>query len=311
MLYDWIKTGWGDSMSPLFSPNESFVMDLGKYPSSTTQPLDAATEAIRDIAIKYPGPYTLMCSGGVDSQVMLYSWHKSGIPFKVVSIKYIHDGVWYNEHDLSSLIDFAGIHKIDIEFKTFDVMNFLDEEFMEYAFKYQCTSPQICTYMKMSELITEGTLLFSGDIMVYRQLPLNYTIYGLKRYADISNRAIIPFFFLYSPNMLFSFNEKSLEDSYIVSYLHGEPNQVRGHTDFTYIAKCRVYSDSGFPILPQVSKFSGFENIKDYYDTCTSISFNERIRFSNKPSKRNFDIIYRYRLHEMIPYEDIIRYILK
>jgi hypothetical protein len=289
---DWIKTGWGNSLSQEFSESEPFVMDIRRaVPNgSLPAPMVAALNAIDDIVKNYPPPYTLFCSGGVDSQAMIHAWTMSGHPFTIVAIRYISNGIWFNNHDLNELFKFARSSDLPVTYYNFDVIDFLETRFPEYAATYQCTSPQICTYMAMSELVTNGTILFSGNFITeIPLLPVNYTIMGLFRYAKKTKRNIIPFFFLH---------DSALAMSCINSKVTGEP----------YERKITMLHNAGFPVVPQPQKFSGFEKIKDYYDQFPErVSTIDRLRFSRESSKRLFDVQFRYKLKDTIKYiENIV-----
>ena len=63
----------------------------------------------------------------------------------------------------------------------------------------------------------------------------------------------------------------------------------------------------GIPIISQPQKQTGFEKIKEYYDDQPArVNPREKLKYSNKPSKRVFDILFRYRLTDKIKYQDQI-----
>ena len=131
---------------------------------------------------------------------------KSNIPFKVLSVRYADDsphhidgtGKIYNEHDYVSLTQFISTNnlEIDLNFVSINPFTFFEKEMINYAETYWCDSPQITLHMKMSELVTEGTVIFSGSPKETE--IITYTILGLQRYQIISKRNIIPYFFRYS-----------------------------------------------------------------------------------------------------------------
>jgi len=43
---------------------------------------------IQKIIKNYPPPYTLLLSGGIDSQAMLQCWINANAPFKAITIKF-------------------------------------------------------------------------------------------------------------------------------------------------------------------------------------------------------------------------------
>lgn len=281
---NWIRYGWGTSMKNEWHPGAKLVVDFSRYDPKINEAasIDAAVLAVRDITETFPAPYTLMCSGGIDSQAMIWAWHMAKVPFNIVSVKYISDDIFFNDYDLVQLGEFCSRHNFQVDYKDFDLIPFLENELSKVASTNDCDSPQICTYIKMTELVPEGTLCFSGNFLLGRMTPggFNYTLLGLHRYALLSKtatRAIIPFFFLHHPILATSFNQFS-----------------------AYRLVDSLYQRAGYPVIPQASKFNGFEKIKEFYDKFTErVSAFDRLRFSAKPSKRVFDLLFRY------PYEGV------
>lgn len=291
---NWMRFGWGPEFVQTFDPNLPFHIDVSQIIYSNKPLLEISSRVIKEISERYPPPYNLMLSGGMDSQIMLWCWLNSGIDFNAISVKYVSkecDGI-LNEHDLYELELFAKQHNIDVAYKEFDVISFLENNLETYATQYQCTSPQICTHMCMGEMITDGTVIFSGNFMY--DFNYTYTILGLKRYADISKRSIIPFFLLHDPELAGA-----------LRYL----NPIK--KDYS-LEKFDNYNKLlGAPVVPQPKKQTGFETIKNYYDTRTDLVVPVRLRlkYANMPSKRKFDLLFRYSLMEKIKYVDEVVYI--
>lgn len=277
---NWIQYGFG----PTFSKEWDQIHELWiKYrtPDKNSHPILAAINTVNSIVEEYPAPYTLMCSGGVDSQGMMWSWLISGKPFEVVTVRYLVGGVVFNDHDLGELKLFTDRHRIPVRYIDFDIIDFLEHRLKSVSEKYDCDSPQICTYMEMISEITKGTILFSGNFMgMLGGAEINYTVLGLHRYSLLNNnneRAVIPFFFAHDPDLGSAFLPVIQK---------------------TTITKEQVYKDAGFPIIPQKKKYNGFEKVKEYYDQFTDrVTVKDRLRYSNQPSKRVFDLLFRYPLH--------------
>jgi hypothetical protein len=291
---NWMRFGWGSEFSQTFDPAIPFHIDISNLIKSNKSLLEISTRVIKRIIEKYPPPYHLMLSGGMDSQIMLWCWLNSSIPFHPVSVKYVGAPEYkevLNDHDLVELEQFANNHNVQIDYKYFDIINFLENNLENYAIKYQCTSPQLCTHMCMSEQLIEGTIIFSGNFAI--DFGYNYTILGLKRYAETSGRSIIPFFLLHDPEL-----------AGLVKYVSGKEKKYS-------IKKCEEYTNLGAPVIPQPKKQTGFEVIKDYYDTRKDliVSPKIRIKYANMPSKRKFDLLFRYMLMEKIKYVDKVVYI--
>lgn len=297
--------GWGPELSNNFSKSKKMHVNFENAKFTDRSLSEVAKDAITKITKEYPAPYTIMLSGGIDSQAMLWCWKQSGVPFRSVCIRYVdNDGNILNNHDISNLKKVSEYHNISVDYIDFNVINFLENYLNEYATKYQCTSPQITTYMCMSEIIYMGTVLFSGDFLA--TAFYDYTIYGLKRYSDITKRNVIPFFLLHDAELTTALTKeyKLLRNHSLLSYSYN--NDWRKNS---YLDKVNSMKKIGIPVFQQETKYSGFEKIKEIYDTRNDlVSTYDRIRFSNKPSKRNFDILFRYKLTDIIKYDDEIIY---
>ena len=289
---DWIKFGWGPKFDAEFNSTIPHYVDMSNAVKSTKSLLEISNRVIDNITQNYPEPYTLMVSGGMDSQMMLWCWLNSGKSFNAVSIKYVSDDqlLVLNQHDLVELDMFANKNNIPINYRHFNVTQFLENDLLNCATEYQCTSPQICTYMAMSELIHDGTIIFSGNFAY--GLNYSYTIWGMKRYAEKSGKNIIPFFLLHD------------------SELANLPVNLPSNSQYS-LTKFNSYTDLGVPVIPQPKKQTGFEVIKDYYDSRKDLVVPPKIRlkYANMPSKRKFDLLFRYSLMEKIKYVDNVVYI--
>lgn len=252
-----------------------YTVDYTQTKAVNLRPLEAALYTISEIQKKYPPPYTLFLSGGVDSQAMLYAWHLSKVPYNTYSAIYNFD---MNKHDLEYLATFTKRYDIQINFEYFNLINFLHDEFHDYANKYRCASPHICTFMKLTEQITEGTCIFSGNFIYDKQRFIDKNNFGMYTYAKLENRNIVPWFFVETEELAYSF--------------------YRPNNSFQkdYETKCNLYIENEFPVIPQTLKYTGFEFIKDYYDmnyTYMLTKQDEMVTSPKQPSKRTFDMLYR------------------
>lgn len=264
----------------------SFILD---YRYKALQKFHKIEEVIdytvQQIVKTYSGPYTLMTSGGIDSQVMIWAWIISGHKFNVVHYKYNE----FNKHETDNVINFCKKHKIDYEIKNFDVIGFItSSELHDYAKKYDCISPQLLTHIKFVENHPE-TVLFAGNYFKTYHSGVNYTIHGLQRFAEITKKNFIPFFLHYTPEIGYAF---TVQDDICVSNVIHCKKKVD-----EYLSKKNTYLALKFPILDLESKQTGFENIKNYFDNF-KIDPRLRLKYKSMTSTRIFDIMYRYRLYD-------------
>jgi hypothetical protein len=273
---NWIKYGWGPELSSDYSRGKELRIDFTNFnnPEKILSPSEAAIDAVNKIAANYPEPYTLMCSGGVDSQTMILSWLASGIPFEIMSVRYISENIFFNEHDLRTLPDLAKLHGLTINYQDLDIVSFLENDLDKSNNETDFGSPQFATHAKFSDFVSSGTILYSGNVLGPNYAQITYYGLSLHRHAiniETEYKKIIPFFLLHTPDLAYSFlNNPKIQDPHI------------------------------FPIqYTPVKKFNGFEKIKKYYDKyfdrITVAQKLKAVNYSNiKASGSVFDLLFRY-----------------
>lgn len=280
MSNDWIK-------------NEGEIVDftVPSFKETINDPLSAAIEAVNDIVKNYPPPYNLLASGGIDSQAMLYAWKKSNHPFKVYTFRYNET---YNAHDIETLPLFCKQEDIDYSIIDFDYFKFLEEEYDTIANRYECSSPQIAMHIKMASFFNEGTCVYSGNFLGYNSAQLTYAILAVHRFSKTpEGKNVVPYFFLHTPELAYSFTQ--MREVGKVILVHETDSSTYGKN-----ANVKMYRVSGFPVIAQQGKFTGFEKFKEHYDSHDYVLKDpkNKLKWQFKPSKRPFDWLFRY------PYED-------
>jgi hypothetical protein len=272
--------------------NHDYFLKYTKKDTSM-QPLEAAYYTIDYIHQNYPPPYTLMLSGGVDSQAMLYAWHTSGKSYNTFSGVYNNS---FNENDLCTLRSFAHKHNIFINFVDFDLLSFLQNEHIQYVEQYRCGSPHMTAFMKMSEMIIDGTVIMAGNFWSTSTPEVNIISknnFSLFRYAKTNKKPLVPFFFCETQDLAFSFKTgRNLTDDETKYYISIDPTQLL----FTYKQKVNLYQTNGFPVIEQDKKLTGFELVKDYYDVHYAhlVTTKDRLtRYPRQTSQRVFDLLLR------------------
>ncbi len=256
-------------------------------------PTDAAEKTIKEIQDKYPPPYFLMASGGVDSQVMLLMWKHHGKDFIPTAVRY---NTSYNSHDLENLDIFSKVNGMDVNYIDFDLLSFLKYDYDGVSSMLRCSSPCISAHYEMVKNL-EGTVIFAGDFIHREGLVLSPPIMGLHR-ATQFKKNLIPFFFLHTPELAYS--------------LFYKPSNIQDYVGLDdYAKKIKKYKIHGFDVIPQPYRTTGFEKIKDYYDEhyYNLVPKIDRLKFAAKHSKRTFDLLLRYPYE--LRYNDPPKYIFK
>jgi hypothetical protein len=267
--------------------DQSVTMDFSARKESINADFDSAVKNyINRIVATYPAPYTIFATGGVDSQAVIQMWRKSGHKFNVVSVRYNNN---LNEHDLTTLREFSKQFNFDVRYIDFDIIDFLENRLEEYVLKYQCRSPQICAHMAISELVPEGTVIFSGNIPQGGRMEFVVDLLPLYTYRDISRSTLIPFFLM--------------EDKDIAgAYLRENIKITKPYSGVSqYENKCKLYNHFGLTVIPQEDKLTGFEKLKEYYESKKHLVNRQlRLQSMDYPSKWVFDIIFRYKWFNVI-----------
>lgn len=280
---DWVKYGFGKELVDRHE-TEPFIIDYSAARVSDTPIDQLATQAINRIVEKYPAPYTLVCSGGVDSQAMILAWLRSGVEFTVAAARY-NGGM--NDHDLENLWLLQKREGFDVTILDLDVLSFHEHDLHTWVKKYQCTSPHILTHMYICSQIHTGTVISSGNY-VLKNGDLGgstFMTFGLERYARWSGQSVVPHFWMHNQDLMPAFE--------VARRKLGIP--LAGN----YELKCNLFHKTGYDVIPQLKKYNGFEKIKEYYDA-RPLNYRVRVKF-NRISIRYYDIMFRYLPESLIP----------
>lgn len=285
-MVKWFDAAW----APTPNQNERrnpFILDFSKPSAIERLPgKEAGIQAVRTIAKEYPGPYTLLASGGVDSQAMIWFWHLAGVPFKVVH--YSYTGA-LNREDTQSLVDFCTKIGVPFEVRVFDAFDFIkSQELVDYAKEFDCASPHISTYIRLAQFHPDETVIMSGNYMFLDRCGINYTIYGLERYSQQEKLNFVPFFLMSTPELAYAFWKDDLHYRMLLD------------SEDIYVPKVEAYKIASVPIIAQSKKLTGFEIMKEMADAF-KVPVRLRLKYAEMPSKRPFDLLYRYALFDHIP----------
>ena len=217
---------------------------------------------------------------------MLNAFIASGVPFKTVIMRFNNN---LNDFDTEEMIEFCDKHQIPYKIFDFNVLDFFESgTYLHYGKTYQCRSPQLATHLYLCDHI-KGCPVFAWQApeffhysdpkdnkqMVCFGLP-GYLHSVYIRYFVQTKRWGVPFFFLYTPELLCSFFHLPLIQKLVWF------SQKGANVYYSYILKCLSYRHSGFSVHPRKNKYTGFEKIKDHYDRLEKKSygkgFNDRYR---------------------------------
>lgn len=284
-MVKWFSGDWGPT------PHEDkrlnpFILDLSGPEVELMPARDAGIKAVEAIVDQYPGPYTLLASGGVDSQAMIWFWHITKVPFKVVHYSYLGA---LNAEDTRTLVEFCTAIGVPFEVRIFDAFGFIEsQELIDYAKEFDCASPHISTYIKLTQQHPNETVIMSGNFVSVDKCGINYTIYGLERYSQQEKPNFVPFFLMSTPELAYAFYRYELDQ------------RILQDSEDIYVPKLHTYRNATVPIVPQSDKLTGFEQMKEIADAFP-VPSRLRLKYSQMVSRRPFDLLYRYALFDHIP----------
>ena len=100
--------------------------------------------------------YNVFISGGLDSTTLYKLLKSKDIAFKPHCIRYISQGIVFNDYEIKNAPE-------DVNIIDFDILDFFDSgKFLETAQKYHCVTPQFLPLLKVFESI-DGPILESSS----------------------------------------------------------------------------------------------------------------------------------------------------
>jgi hypothetical protein len=248
--FTWYYNNIPYSIKP--SPNAVWNIDIKK---TITRPINdyktellLNTQAIKD---KFGGPFDLMFSGGVDSEIVLRCHLELGIPINVITFRYEND---YNIKDYTHAMRICNELNITPTVIDFNLKKFFENDAYDIWQTGFFAGAGRLPHMKMLEYLDNIPIMGDGftsasDTMTYENNEWKFNIserhLGQSAYAKHINRPMISVWYEYSPEL-------------IVAFLNLAEVQNPKNTDFN-ITKYLLQKN----IWPQVQireKLVGFEH---------------------------------------------------
>ncbi len=218
----------------------------------------------------------LCFSGGADSQAMLQCWHEAKLNFDTFIVVF-NDGL--NRQDSDHAISFCKERGYPYKELHFNVIQFLNRDNYECGIKYNSHSPHFNVHYRIVEMLKD--MGYTG-VCNGGDAPYNHNeVWGENfsknpfHFLKIQDKLGIPFqgsFLSFYPQLAWSialftkFNSDVFKgvDTVIRDW---EAEQEIRH--YRYTKKIFAYQKVGLNIIPQETKFTGFELVKKYYENLT------------------------------------------
>lgn len=272
---------------------------------NTIDPDDIWKYSVESVNLLLPnlGAKPALCfSGGIDSQVMVDCFLRANVVFDVVIMRFPNN---LNLHDIKTAIEFCDLRNINYKFIDIDVISFLSRDLMTFADHHDVSSPQFATHFKMFEQLQEqgytsavcggNMLVNSSDGWIY---PTTKEQSDWRKFSENSGFYVMGDFLSYywKFSILFSCHSEKpmLHDNSTINLL-GFVNNYDELVDARYRHKISNYRAAGFDIIPQETKLTGFEKVKEHFEfeTGDGWTFEKRFRFPltlKNPSPRTITL---------------------
>lgn len=238
--------------------------------------IDCAEQLGSNIALSF--------SGGVDSQVALLSFLEAGIPFTPYIFVFNNN---LNKPDVDHARRFCERLNVKLNEIKIDIIKFLNTENYDIGIKYQSASPHFNTHYKLFDHLQS---LGHTGVVCGGQMPMkngdtwgmNFSrnTYNFINYTKISGFKCQGSFISYHPQlawaMALSYRNLNFSSINIQTGLNRDDQVHVG-----YAAKINAYVRSGYNVLPQKKKYTGFEYVKLHYARKYKDSWTFEKKFRN------------------------------
>lgn len=232
--------------------------------SLETYKVNAATRCAQTLG----DSIALAFSGGVDSQVALLAFKEAGIPITVYSLVFDDN---LNMHDVRHARKFCKSIGVKLEEIKINIWNFLNRENYDLGIKYKSISPQFNVHYKLFDMLREmghTGVVAGGQFPAkneYGEWGINFTRnpYNFINYTNVSNFNCQGSFLSFDPELSWALalNAKDLGKAEVNLTLV-DYEAANFFENLRYLSKINAYVRSGFNVIPQKRKQTGFELIK-------------------------------------------------
>lgn len=216
----------------------------------------------------------LCLSGGVDSQAMVEAFYEAGYTHDVYTLRF-NDNL--NIHDYSHAVKFAESKNIKLNTIDLNIHHFLTRENQDYAIKYNCYSPHFNTHFKLYNLLQS---MGYTSVVAGGNAPQAFTegdkiswgggygrnVLSFIKYSQISGFLCQGNFLSYYPKLAWAIAVLTPISNFFQTFANIPYKEKLARDKERYKDKVEGYRRAGFNIVPQETKFTGFELVKKYYE---------------------------------------------
>lgn len=283
--FGYVEHGWFIDRK---SKDDTFIIEHGKCSYEPGSWKDECLIAAQKIYESTDLPINIMFSGGIDSEIVVQSFMQINIPFNISILQFKNN---LNIHDISFAIVFCEQHNIKYDLIKLDIVKFWENDAYTYAERSNSWSPETCPTMWLADQIDGLPVMGSGPVGIFKKTPKNY-IPGKSSYDSRSwyiqisemtcswnkhfinqDRAAVPTFFQYTPEMMYSFLLDPIMIDLINNKIPGKLSNASSkykiytrYFDLLYRKKCTGYD--------RMQKPDNYKTLEDY-STFFKIEYNK------------------------------------
>jgi hypothetical protein len=229
---------------------------------------DYAIEAARECSKSLGNKIALCLSGGIDSQLTVLAFREAKIDFDVYTLEF-NDNL--NDFDFNHAKLFCEHHKINYVPIKFNVIDFLNRCNYEIGQKYYSPSPHFNVHYGLFNILKDKN--YTGIVCggVYPHFYEGFLAGGLLQnqlnfinYSIVENIPVQGSFLSYHPKLCWSLGLLSKPVSIYINRPIGQEELDKLNHD-RYLDKVELFKSIGFDVIPQNTKYTGFEKVKLYY----------------------------------------------
>lgn len=220
----------------------------------------------------------LCISGGADSQAMVQCFYEAGYNFDVYTLTFKNN---LNIQDTDYARRYCAENNIKLNELDFDILSFLTRENFDYAHRYQCSSPHFNTHFRMFDILKSlgyTSVVCGGNVPTQNTEQDGHIAWGggysrnvmsFIKYSKISGFLAQGNFLSYYPELAWATALLTPRSDVGRSTNHIPWEQELRNSKIRHLDKVQGYTRAGFKIIPQETKYTGFELVKKYYEDRT------------------------------------------
>lgn len=248
--YDGVK--FGNKPTPQSKFEFQFKKTINRPLKSHKEELLENTRVIRD---QFIGPFDLLFSGGLDSEIVLRCYRELKIPINVFIFKYEND---YNYHDVRHALRICDELNVTPKVIDFNLKNFFEKDAYDIWKKGYFHKAGRLPHMKMLDYLDNIPIMGDGDpYWVFKdkmwQFELGELNHSQSIYCNIINKTAIVDWYEYSPEVFLSQAAMPRLASVISS---NTPNDLLSNDQFKYFLYKDVWPE--IVVRPRRNGFEGF-----------------------------------------------------